>query len=211
MFSKKYIFDIRSKRKNKALWFFSFAALFIFIIHIVFLFYIFRFSDEQTKLSQKKFYQITPDLLAVYTGDQGRLNLALEKTKEYPGPKLFISGVFEKNSLKTLLNNYKVSNLDDIENYVEIDYFARNTIENVISTLSYINKNPPLENILIISSNYHLFRINLILKKLNKNSQYKFYFHGVNKKSLAWRDYKIIIKEIFKTYKAVVTLIIWDE
>jgi len=213
MFSKKYIFDIRRKKRRSKLFIaFNFLFLSFIFINITLLIYIYQFADDETLKSNNQFMGQSPDLICVFTGDQGRIEYAISKIHEHPESKLFISGVFEKNSLNTIINNIneKLHNTSHLKTNTEIDYFARNTIENVLSTLRHIENQENIKNILIISSSYHLFRINYILSKLNKKEELSFYYSAVKKKEWSVRNIKIVIKEVLKFYKALFVLKFWD-
>jgi len=56
----------------------------------------------------------------------------------------------KKNSVQTLLNPINVS--DKESEHFDLDYTAKNTVENVVSTLKYLRSNSGINKVLIISS-----------------------------------------------------------
>lgn len=131
------------------------------------------------------YFEKSPDIIAVFTGDRGRLEYAFKLIEQHPEAKLLISGVYTKNTIQTLLNSRKINisesiNEANVSQIVELDYHARNTIENVLMTLQYIKHDPTYKKILIISSDYHLLRIKLIVNMLNKdNTLESIQYYGV--------------------------------
>ncbi|MCT4640948.1 MAG: YdcF family protein [Bacteriovoracaceae bacterium] len=173
------------------------------------------YSEDQNELTQKGLFNRAPDLISVYTGDRGRLDYTFKKINKYPSTKVLISGVYAKNSLKTLLHKQgkDISVKDYLEkeaHHIELDYIATNTVENVLSTLRYLKTLENPKKILIISSDYHIFRIKLLIKYLNHNENYVFYFHGVESNYGEFRSIKLLIKEVYKLFKAIMFLIFWS-
>ena len=117
-------------------------------------------AKEETEKTNKTFYKKDPDLIAVFTGDVGRIKLSLEKAKEFKTTKVFITGVYSKNTIEDLIRIYypeplppplvpdedgvipPAAPLDSRPNdgidqeKIDIDYLASNTIENVIFDLT---------------------------------------------------------------------------
>jgi len=179
--------------------------------------YIPIFAKNQSEISKLAFFKKAPDVIAVYTGDVGRIDYTLKKADKYPSSKIFISGVYAKNNLKTLLvkqgTNLSVEEfLEQESHHIELDYLARNTIENALGTIHYLQKLGNHKNILIISSDYHIFRINRILQALtSEDDQYQFYFESVKTDYTKWRNIKILFKEVYKLIKTSTFLLFWDK
>ena len=94
---------------------------------------------------------------------------------------------------------------------MDIDYWAKNTVENGISTLRMLRKNPKLQNVLIISHDYHLMRINLIMNKLRSdNENYKWHFLGRKTNYSSLRSLKILSKEVIKLMRTHLLFLFWS-
>ena len=132
------------------------------------------------------------------------------------GANLLITGVHNNNSLKSIANKQigELSSEKFVENYshlIEIDYEAKNTIENVIASLIYSRQNPATKEIIIVSSDYHLPRIKLILSFLQEETdKAKFHFYAVKTTSNDFQNIKRYFKEIFRLLKSVILLTLWD-
>ena len=120
--------------------------------------------EMKQKTLKAKFKTSPPDLIVVFTGGAGRIEYAIKKAQEFKQPNVFITGVHEKNSVKTIISPMKIADKDT--EHIDIDYTARNTVENVVSTLDYLRNNRGLNKILIISSDYHIMRIKQIIYTL---------------------------------------------
>jgi uncharacterized SAM-binding protein YcdF (DUF218 family) len=167
-------------------------------------------ARNEGKNSQSTFVQTPPDLIVVFTGDAGRIQFAVKKAQEFKQPNVFITGVHEKNSVKTLLNPIDPHNAET--EHIELDYTARNTVENVISTLKYLRSNRGLNKILIISSDYHIMRIKVIINTLMKEDEnFQFFFTPVQSDFLTVKHMKILYTETFKLIRTKVFLMFWDQ
>jgi len=211
IFKKRYIFETRQTRYWRYL-----KNIFIIMLtsSIFYLaacpFFVIRSREESVK-SQEAFYRRPPELIVVFTGDQGRIPYAIKKAKIYKQPHIFITGVYSQNSVKTLLQGLKLG--DDLDSKLfEIDYAAGNTVENVLSTLRHLRKHQSINNILIVSHDYHILRIKLILKKLSpQHLKYNYYFDGYHTDYKSFRNVKILFKEIFKYMRTYLFLAMWDK
>ena len=131
---KKYLFPFE-KEKKKYPW----KELLIFlstcyVVIIIICLSILKTSEEESKKTKIQFFKSSPDLIVVPTGDYGRLPKAVELAKKYSISNIFITGVYQKNSVDMIIPE---SDFDKVDlDQFEIDYWARNTIENAISTLS---------------------------------------------------------------------------
>lgn len=179
--------------------------------------YIPIYAQNQSQIATQAFYQKSPDLIAVYTGDFGRLDYTFKKIEKYPSAKVFISGVYSKNNLRTLLDkqgtNLSVEEFMNQESHhIEIDYLARNTVENGLATFNYLRSLKRHKNVLIISSDYHILRIAMILNTLkDHDEEFNFYFESIESDYTEKRNLKKLIKEVYKLIKTSTFLLFWNE
>lgn len=174
------------------------------------------YAKNQNKVSEQVFFQRAPDVIAVFTGDIGRIAHTLKKAEKLPSTKIFITGVYAKNSLKTLLE--KQGRDISVEDYlveeshhIELDYLARNTIENGLATIRYLQKLESHTKVLIISSDYHIFRISRIMDALkDSNSNYEFYYESIPSDYTSMNNLTKLIKEVYKFFKTSTFLMFWD-
>lgn len=165
-------------------------------------------ARNETKNAKTSFIQAPPDLIVVFTGGPGRIEYAIKKAQEFKQPNVFITGVHEKNSVKNLINTIDPEETD----HIELDYTARNTVENVVNTLVYLRNNRGLNKILIISSDYHIMRIKQIINTLIKeDDKFSFYFSAVPSNYLSFRNIKILYTETFKLIRTKIFLMFWDQ
>lgn len=217
MFSKKYVFETRYTRSKRLVRNVFLSFLTFCVASLLLTIYLPMYAKKQEEISSKAFFQKSPDLIAVFTGDGGRIDHALKLAEKHPSAKLFITGVYVKNNLEILLRNQGTGlsveeYLEQESHHIEIDYLARNTVENGIATLRYAQELPAVQNILIISSDYHIFRINLIMETLrSKNQDFSFYYEAVAGNYTEWRSIKILMKEVYKLLKTSTFLLFWDK
>lgn len=213
MFSKKYIFETKKTRflrylKNS----FFFAAL-TFCAYSLFCFLLILASQHETGQANEFFYNRPPDLIVVFTGDEGRIPFAMKKAKEFNQPHVFITGVYSSNTVMNLLDKQiPTEHLEGFkQDLIEIDYRAQNTVENVISTLHYTRDRRGIKKVLIISHDYHIMRIQLIMEKLIAESdQVQFYYMGLKSDITTSRGLKLLYKEVFKLMRTILFLIFWS-
>lgn len=169
-------------------------------------------ARNEGKNSKTTFVQTPPDLIVVFTGAQGRIEYAVKSAQEFRQPNVFITGVHEKNSVKTIMNNTPSSDQTESTDHIELDYTARNTVENVVSTLKYLRNNRGLNKILVVSSDYHIMRIKMIFDTLIKEDEkFEIFFSPVPSNYLSFRSIKILYTEVFKLVRTKLFLIYWDE
>lgn len=167
-------------------------------------------ARNESKNAKATFVLTPPDLIVVFTGGPGRIEYAVKKAQEFKQANVFITGVHEKNSVKTLINPID-PHAQETE-HIELDYTARNTVENVVSTLKYLRNNRGLNKILIISSDYHIMRIKQIINTLVKeDDKFTFYFSAVTSNYLQFRNIKILYTETFKLVRTKIFLMFWDQ
>lgn len=203
MLGKKYTFESKTTRIRRLL--ISGAFLFILSFGVVgsFIMYIPIYAKMQKGRAAGAFYQKSPDAIAVFTGDSGRISHALELLKKNPSSKLFISGVHAANSFKTLIE--KQANpltsgevVNNVGMQVDLDYESKNTFENVRETVQFLKNNPGFDKVLIISSDYHIMRIKLIISHEMTGDKPELYFDSVNNSYSSWSDIKKLLKEAVK-------------
>ncbi len=210
MFSSKYIFETRRTRYLRYLKNTLFTLLLSFVFYSICCVAFILVSKNENKLALEAFFKRPPDLIAVYTGDLGRIPYALKKAKEYKQSNIFITGVYSKNSVESLLRPLEVSEQVDSK-LLNIDYLARNTVENVISTYRHLRTNKGIKKVLIISHDYHIMRIKLIINKLKtQQDKYDFYYSGIKTDYSKIRSIKILYKEVFKLVRTWGFLSLWD-
>lgn len=215
MFGRKYTFETKETRYRRLIISGAFISMIFVATIISFLVYIPIYAKMQKGRADGAFYQKSPDAIAVFTGDKGRIAYAMELLKRNPTAKLFISGVHTSNSLQTILNKQATGVMtdegEDTTVQVDLDYESRNTFENVRETVSYLKANPSIKKVLIISSDYHIMRIKLITSHFLSNSGHEFYFDSVPGSYNSWRSTKKVLKEAVKIIRTFVLLKIFRE
>ena len=136
MLGKKYTFESKTTRIRRLL--ISGVFLFVLAVGVVgsFIIYIPIYAKMQKGRAAGAFYQKSPDAIAVFTGDSGRISHALELLRKNPSSKLFISGVHAANSFKTLIEKQASPStggevVNNVGMQVDLDYESKNTFENV--------------------------------------------------------------------------------
>jgi uncharacterized SAM-binding protein YcdF (DUF218 family) len=200
IFTRKYVFESKkTKYWRYVLNIASFIGIFCFC-YITFLFYLPFFAKLEKKTTEGALFLKTPDAIVVFTGDKGRIKYTIDLHKKWPEALLLISGVHGSNSLKTLIP--EESHLLNSSAQVEIDYEAKNTLDNVRETLNYLkNSEKKLERVLIISSDYHIFRIKMILDRSDKDKNISFYYDSVFTDWKNFSQWRKIFKESFKIFR----------
>jgi len=208
---RKYVFETKQTRLIR-LSFNIFLGMAAFIISWNLLCAIPLLSASQEKKeTQAAFYNKPPDLIVVFTGDAGRIPFALQAAIQYKQPNIFITGVYQKNTVDTILTRFEEAKLIDTD-LIDIDYEARNTIENVIFTLRYLRENPSFEKVLIISNDYHIMRSKLLINQLKRpQDNFEFHYVGIETDYTKLRNIKVLYTEFFKLMKAIIISTIWDD
>jgi len=208
MLEQNYDFGYSSNKKRKTSKIILFSFLFLIIAYLGACLVFYQLSQDKNLKAYQSLNNFRPDLIAVFTGHSGRINLALKIAKKYPQARIFITGVNKKNTLDTLMEAFDLQTAPQL---LDIDYWARNTVENGISTLRMLRKNPHLKNVLIISHDYHLMRINLIMNKLRaENENYEFHFLGRETNYSNIRNLKILSKEVIKLVRTYFLFLFWS-
>ena len=209
-FKSKYIFETKSTRFKRVL--LNSGLVFCFLSSLVILsgFYLIHVSDTQREVSVESLFQRPPELIVVFTGQKGRIPYAVAQGKKYNQSHIFITGVHTKNNVATLMQNLSLSQKIDPD-LLEIDYLARNTVENVISTIRYLRSNPSITRVLIISHDYHILRIKTIFEQLrNPKDPFEVYYDGLKENYKDSSNIKILYIEIFKFFRTWLFLKLWD-
>lgn len=200
MLGKKYVFETKATRLRRL--FISGVGLFIFVLIFAgtFLVYVPRYAKQEKIRTADAFYQKSPDAIAVFTGDKGRIAYAIEQLKRNPSSKLLISGVYAANSFQTLMDNQTSREIDynGIDTQVDLDYESKNTFENVRETVEFLEKNPQFKNVLIISSDYHIMRIKIIFSHFITSENIEFYYDSVLNDYNSWPEIRKLLKETVK-------------
>ena len=202
MLGRKYVFESKSTRLRRLL--LSGALLFSFLVIFVgtFIVYIPIYAKMQKGRAAGAFFQKSPDAIAVFTGDKGRIAHALELLKKNPSSKLFISGVHAANSFQTLIDKQAPAAtgeaVKNVGMQVDLDYKSKNTFENVRETVKFLKNNAEFKKVLIISSDYHIMRIKLIMSHYITGEKPELYFDSVPNSYTSWNDVKKLLKEAVK-------------
>jgi uncharacterized SAM-binding protein YcdF (DUF218 family) len=215
MLGRKYTFESKSTRLHRLL--ISGALVFVLGLALVgsFIVYIPIYAKMQKGRAAGAFFQKSPDAIAVFTGDKGRIAYAMELLKKNPSSRLFISGVYATNSFQTLIDKQTDPmtsiELQKPETPVDLDYKSKNTFENVNETVKFLRLNPNYNKVLIISSDYHIMRIKLIISHFMSGKQTEFFFDSVPNTYNTWDDTRKLLKEAIKIVRTFVILKIFRE
>ena len=210
MFGPQYIFETRGTRtlrytRNAFILLFTF-----FFIYLICGYFFVLFSANENDRSQQRFFKDSPDLIVIFTGQSGRIPYGMSLAKKFDQSNIFITGVYEKNSVQTLLAPLELEDKID-HNLLEIDYYARNTVENCISTLRYLREKKGFKNILVISHDYHIPRIKTIFHSIMADDDhFKLFYSGVSSDYTDWKNLKILYTEVYKYIRTYAFLMIWD-
>lgn len=216
MFAKKYIFETKTTRTKRVIRSIFILGLLSITSFVLLCAYIPIYAEKQNELSAEVFFERSPDVIAVFTGDTGRIDYTFKKAEKYPSAKIFITGVYAKNNLEILLKkqgqNISIEDyLEQESHHIELDYLARNTVENGLATIKYIKKLPNVKNVLIISSDYHIFRISRIMNALKgEDIETQFYFESIPTNYQVVSNLQKLMKEVYKFFKASTFLLFWD-
>ena len=166
---------------------------FTLFVHGIGIFLLLHVAHREFQRASHAFKQNSPDLIATFTGAQGRISHTLGISKQYPSSHIFITGVSMKGETHNLVKAFDSTLLD-------IDFFAENTIENVLSLKKYLDKKEPLQKTLIISHDYHIKRIKLTMNKMMpEHNKDRFFYMGISPDYRSLRNLKILFKQLYKT------------
>ena len=160
--------------------------------------FVLTLPNDDTKLSAPI------DGLVVATGGQLRIQKGVELLAGGKADRMLISGVGKGITKELLKENLAISNLQArfFDCCVEIEFTATDTNGNAQATFEWMQKHA-LDDILLVSANYHLPRAELIFKQyLPENSVY---FQAVNPPDLKlsawysnWQTTRLLLKEYLK-------------
>ena len=185
-----------------------YGLLALILIYLLACLFFYQKSLEKNLKAYKNLPNFSPDLIAVFTGHSGRIHLALKVAQKFPNTRVLITGVHKDNTLESIIGS---DNSKTNERILDIDYGARNTVENGISTLRIMRNNPGLKNVLIISHDYHLIRINMVMNKLMRTTEkYGIHFLGKRTNYLNLRNIKILSKEVIKLIRTYFLFLFWS-
>lgn len=217
MFSRKYVFETK---RTKLIRFLLNVLVGITVVLVVIVFigaYIPLYSNFEADLANAEFFKKDPDLIAVYTGDTGRIDYTINLANKYKTTKILISGVYSANTVKSLIErNVQLTptleqNLIE-SNRIEIDHVARNTMENVISTFHFLRTNKTYKKVLVVSNDYHIMRIKMMVETIKTTKDpYEFYYKGIPTNYSQLRNIKVLYMEVIKYIKAKIFLVLWDK
>lgn len=197
------------KRERPFLKYFGVFSLLCALVYLLYGPVFINSSESENRKFIDSFYKRSPDLIVVFTGASGRIPYALKLAKKFKQNQIFISGVYSKNSIQSLIIPLKNRTGIDV-NYLELDYQARNTVENILSTLQYLRKNKNFQNILIVSHDYHIMRIKTLMNALKReNDPFLFYYSGVGTDYSKLSSIALLYKEIFKLIRAYLFVSLW--
>lgn len=211
--ARKYIFETKFTKYKRGIKNFFFILIALFFVYTFSCWYLLYFAKSAMEASKSALNLRSPDLVAIFTGDGGRISQGLRWIKKNPEVKIFITGVYNRNTINSLIRHNKIKDLSDTElDHIDIDYQARNTVENVLSTLLYIRKKQQsYKRILVISSDYHLSRINLIFNKIRSPSDdFQVLLLGSESKFDNLRSIRILYREVYKWIQTYFFLLLWD-
>ena len=215
MFGRKYTFESKTTRIRRLVIGGVFLTSLSITLIATFIVYIPIYAKLQKVRAADAFFQKSPDAIIVFTGDRGRIAYSMELLKKNPTSKLFISGVYAANSFQTLLNKQiypaDTEEVPDEGMQVDLDYESKNTFENVRETVQYLKSNPELDKILIISSDYHIMRVKLIISHFIQDESKEFFFDSVPNSYTSWKETRKLLKETIKIVRTFVLLKVFGE
>lgn len=150
-----------------------FGVLFSAISMDFFDFVNFAYSDNDEILGKY-------DAIVVLTGGVGRIDGAMELIKQGKAEVLFISGVNKNVSFDEFLTT---TNIDKKLN-LKLGYTAKNTYQNGLEVMDFVNENKA-KNIILVTSAYHLPRAMFELKLVGKKVEimpYRIFAEGKDAK-----------------------------
>ena len=210
MFTRKYVFETRKTKTLRYLKNSSLFLVFFFFIYLICGYFFIVISENENKKTLENFFRSSPDAIVVFTGHKGRIPKAFKMAKNFKQSNIFITGVHSRNNVETFLAPLK----DESEfnpDLIEIDYLARNTVENSLATLRYLRAHKEMKNILIISHDYHIPRIKNILGTVRTNDDhYNFFYSSVKTDYTNFKNIKILYTEVYKYIRTSFFLMIWS-
>ena len=164
--------------------------LFVIIVLLQFNFFLFNIqSYKNTDLNKKEIEGI-----GVLTGDKFRILEGLKILNSEIGYKLLISGVNKEISIEEIKKEFpKFNQLFNC--CVELESISTNTFENV-REIFFWKKNNNIKNILLITSDYHLPRVELEVNRLLLDKETFYYGVKYDNQKINIRMKKLIVEYI---------------
>ena len=164
--------------------------LFVIIVLLQFNFFLFNIqSYKNTDLNKKEIEGIV-----VLTGDKFRILKGLKILNSEIGYKLLISGVNKEISIEEIKKEFpKFNQLFNC--CVELESISTNTFENV-REIFFWKKNNNIKNILLITSDYHLPRVELEVNRLLLDKETFYYGVKYDNQKINIRMKKLIVEYI---------------
>ena len=164
--------------------------LFVIIVLLQFNFFLFNIqSYKNTDLNKKEIEGIV-----VLTGDKFRILEGLKILNSEIGYKLLISGVNKEISIEEIKKEFpKFNQLFNC--CVELESISTNTFENVREIFFWKNNNN-IKNILLITSDYHLPRVELEVNRLLLDKETFYYGVKYDNQKINIRMKKLIVEYI---------------
>ena len=171
--------------------YYHFSLLLIVIIVLL------HFNYFLLKIKKYEFLPIEENIvegIVVLTGDKYRISEGLSLLEKKIGNKLLISGVNSKISLNVIKNEFP--KYDELFNCcIEFDNTSSNTFENIRE--AYVWKlNNNINTILIVSSDYHLPRVELESNRLHLKEETDYYGVKYKGQKINIRMKKLIVEYI---------------
>ena len=145
--------------------------------------------------------------IIVLTGGKGRIQKGIDLYKNNHGNFLFISGVFHESELEI---KQKIERQVFNHNCcVVYDKNATSTFENAIEVKNWLVENPEINNLILVSSYYHLPRSFIIFKNIIGEKRIFLYpaKYKIKMDSNIFFHVKLILTEYFKVIYTIVSLI----
>lgn len=192
-------------------------SLILFSLFLLF-YFIMSFALVYVAKSEKKrldtfFFERSPDVIMVFTGDKGRIPLAFDFALKHDNAKIFITGVHAKNTVTGLLKQKVHEGIKEKldSNQMIIDYLARNTLENVIAAYRYLHRNKNMKKIVLISHDYHILRMRSIIERMRgEQDDFEFFYLPVQPDYSKWKNLRVLLKEVVKMIRTYIFLVFWD-
>ncbi len=164
--------------------------LFVIIVLLQFNFFLFNIqSYKNTDLNKKEIEGIV-----VLTGDKFRILEGLKILNSEIGYKLLISGVNKEISIEEIKKEFpKFNQLFNC--CVQLESISTNTFENV-REIFFWKKNNNIKNILLITSDYHLPRVELEVNRLLLDKETFYYGVKYDNQKINIRMKKLIVEYI---------------
>ncbi len=166
---------------KKIFYFFIFVITFYFSGFLIFL----NTSKTLYKCEEKV------DVLVALTGDKGRISEAIKLLRKGKGNVVFITGIRSALSRNSMLFR---ENPRDFKENIVYGRKAINTIENAEETKSWLERNPNISSICLITSDYHILRSKVVFDSILSN--YQITKHSIH--SMKNKSYNFLIKEYTK-------------